>query len=379
MIEIFNINKNNCFLIKNMCNANNISTELFEYINNNSTDHIQNNINSINKFILLGLTKEDIKEKSNNQIPVFLIDFLFNDNTTRKPIKKIYNLSNITESKYTSYLNLLKKKFNMDINSENITYELIIETLKNESMSTKKNFLSSIKWHFTEINNDKYYLLNEKISKEINIIIQQTKTIENKNELKNNQKKNFISWEEIISIHNNLKLNINKSKKHHKQFVILSIFSCIPPRRILDYSLMKIAKTETDLDLNFNYYIQDKKLLIFNFYKTKKTYGQQKFYIGDNELSSILDEYINKYKISDSLLNYTNEALMKALPSVFPKHLNKTISCSILRHSIITYYNQTNMLETVEEREKLAAEMAHSVTLQLQYYKKDTNKDVNKN
>ena len=52
--------------------------------------------------------------------------------------------------------------------------------------------------------------------------------------------------------------------------MVLSLYTLHPPRRNIDYSLMKISNNMND-DM-FNYLDMDKKQFIFNNYKTQHTY-----------------------------------------------------------------------------------------------------------
>ena len=71
------------------------------------------------------------------------------------------------------------------------------------------------------------------------------------------------------------------------------------------------------------------------------------------------------------LLGLSDGALIMRLKSIFNSYNNKQVSINILRHSYITYKHQKGELDTVEQREKLASKMGHSIQLQLEYYKKN--------
>jgi hypothetical protein len=71
-----------------------------------------------------------------------------------------------------------------------------------------------------------------------------------------------------------------------QDFVILSLFTLIPPRRAMDYIEFKINNINTNKDN----YIKGTNL-VFNTYKTSTQKGQQKINI-PKELKSILTKYI---------------------------------------------------------------------------------------
>lgn len=151
-----------------------------------------------------------------------------------------------------------------------------------------------------------------------------------------------------------------------KNHLILSLYSYIPPRRIKDYILLKVVQTpQQTKNEEFNYYVTSKKLLIFNAYKTAKTFKQQTETVPD-ELHKIIMNYIkiNKIKNGDLLLGFTNYLQLNYL-------LKKLLGCGIdnLRHSYINHSYEHFNIPTNEYMENLAAKMSHSLTTHLRYRK----------
>jgi hypothetical protein len=117
-----------------------------------------------------------------------------------------------------------------------------------------------------------------------------------------------------------------------QMFIVLSLMGgvFIPPRRAMDYCLFKI-KDPTD---DFNYLLKNK--LVFNKYKTAKTYGRQEVSI-PKELKSILTKWI-KHNPTEWLLFDTKKQPLTAvkLNQRFVKLFGKKCSVNSLRHSYLT-------------------------------------------
>lgn len=121
-----------------------------------------------------------------------------------------------------------------------------------------------------------------------------------------------------------------------------------------------------------NYLINTEKM-IFNKYKTSKSFGNQEINL-PNEIIELLTDYIKSYNIKsgDSLFGFehTNSfgSYLKRLIGKYNE--NKGFSVDILRHSYVTMKRPEMSSATVEEMIALAANMQHSLTEELLYYKK---------
>ena len=108
----------------------------------------------------------------------------------------------------------------------------------------------------------------------------------------------------------------NTDLQEIQNYIILALFNgeYIPPRRSKDYVNFKIKNIDTDKDNYLN-----KNELIFNSYKTAKTYGQQKVEI-PKELKALLNKWI-KVNPTDTVLFDTS---LKPLSNVkLNQRLNK--------------------------------------------------------
>ena len=184
-----------------------------------------------------------------------------------------------------------------------------------------------------------------------------------RNLLTDREKKNIMSWPELIKLNKLKDLTILEA-------AIIGIYTMIAPRRIKDYSLMKISNTEDNLDKEYNYMIIDSKKnitkLIFLNYKTNKIYGRQEFTIPKN-LLTVLKRYIKKTKLDNgdflfgqsNLKAYVN--FQQIVTQIFKKFTNKLISVDILRHAKISDFLNTK--QTIENKKILANSMATSLAV----------------
>jgi hypothetical protein len=144
-------------------------------------------------------------------------------------------------------------------------------------------------------------------------------------------------------------------------FIIMSLMGgvFIPPRRAMDYCLFKIKDPTED----FNYLLKNK--LVFNKYKTAKTYGQQEVSI-PKELKSILTKWI-KHNPTEWLLFDTKKQPLTAvkLNQRFVKLFGKKCSVNSLRHSYLTdkYAQHIPMRkEMAEDFEKMGSSANQETT-----------------
>ena len=123
----------------------------------------------------------------------------------------------------------------------------------------------------------------------------------------------------------------------------------IPPRRSKDFVDFKIK----DIDKEKNNYL-DKNKLIYNSYKTSKTYGQQSVEI-PKQLNQILKKWISvnptNYLLFDTNFNALSSVkLNQRLNKIFDE---KKISVNILRHSFLT----DKYKKHIEEQKKMDHDM----------------------
>lgn len=283
-------------------------------------------------------------------------------------------LSTRTLEEYNNCLRKLNEK-NIDYKTPTDVNQLIneikeIKTKKGVTIQppSVKIYLIAILWYMKENNvTDGKEILSDEIKK----INKKMQEIIDTNTLIGTQKENYIEWEEILKVYNDISKNYYKCKNKHKNYVLLSCYVLFPPRRLQDYSLMYVKNEEDEIEKSKNYYIKSKGYFIFQEYKTKNKYGTQKIDVGD-KLKDIIENYIDKYNINESLFDLSYKNVNNKLSNMFIRKINKKVSVNILRHSYITYIKNSGKLNELEIKNKLAFIMAHSSIMQDQYYK---NKD----
>lgn len=139
-----------------------------------------------------------------------------------------------------------------------------------------------------------------------------------------------------------------------QDFIIISLFHLIPPRRAQDYTEFKIKNIVKENDNTFDERANE---LVFTKYKTAKFYGEQRVAIG-KELKTILKKWI-KTNPSDYLLFDTNGGKLSTVK--LNQRLNRifgsTKGCSVnnLRHSYLS--------DKYQDTIKLKNEMADDLKL----------------
>ena len=186
------------------------------------------------------------------------------------------------------------------------------------------------------------------------------------------QRENWIDQDELKSIYNELdkdtrpllsKTTLKSSEFQRLQnFIILSLYVLQPPRRLQDYTEMKL-KNFDDTDNYIN-----KTKFVFNKYKTAKFSGKEEIPINP-KLKFILDKW-KKINPHDYLLigstdkKFSSSQLQQRLNTI----LGKKASVNILRHSFLSdKYKDIN----IRDMEETAKAMGHSKNQALLYAKKE--------
>jgi hypothetical protein len=199
--------------------------------------------------------------------------------------------------------------------------------------------------------------------------------LQKKQEMTTTQKDNWITQEQVKELYNKIAQDTkhllkkkdltSADKKAFMDFVILSVFVLIEPRRLLDYTAFKVRNIDTKVD---NY--MDKLSLVFNNYKTRKVYGQQKVKI-PRALNFIIRRWAEKSGNDYLLFGDTGRPLNQSqLTLRLNKIFGKNVSVNALRHSFITENVLKNM-PLLKKMEQTAENMGNSFQSQI-LYKKDT-------
>lgn len=201
------------------------------------------------------------------------------------------------------------------------------------------------------------------------------------------QAENWIDWDSVKAQHKLLAERVDTFYKKKTitpedfvvltAYMILSLYTLIPPRRNKDYCLMRVVNTFTpdETTSDFNYYDCCKKKFIFNNYKTAKKYGRFDIAV-PRTLQLVINKYLKhrayKFPVDDNdnkpfLIKPDGKALDKSndITKVLNKVFGKAIGCSMLRHIFLT-----DKYSTIFKTAKIDAEkMGHSTEEQKNYIK----------
>lgn len=166
-------------------------------------------------------------------------------------------------------------------------------------------------------------------------------------ELSDTQKDNYISWDEVMERYKQLENEVapllkmktmtTSQQQKLQLYVLMSLYTMIPPRRSLDYTSMKVKNISKAID-NYITFGKAKSTLVFNTYKNAKRLGSQKVDI-PKDLTAILKKYISKLPADQDYL-IVNSVGKPVIQTFITKALNnffgKKISSSMLRHIYLT-------------------------------------------
>lgn len=315
----------------------------------------------------------------------------------------------IADSTKKNYLNNLRQCqiHGIDIdNITNVTNVISILSIYYE-MSSIRAHLNALLW-YSKLNNKNANIVQE-LHTEIIRLLKISNNQAGTNVINEKELNKFIKWSDVLLIHEKIKLlyeNNKNNKKLSENYLILSLYVLMPPRRILDYIEMyidpnQIIKTDKvipfkntdyidelnmssdDVNLidNKNYYIATEKNCYFKFdnYKTKNSYSCQYLELNP-DLANVINEYIllNQLKTNDKLLNLKHGCFIMRLQKIFRSYVNINVSASVLRHAYIMYLRDNEEFESYNHKKKIAKQMAHAVSTQEKYYKKTTEDDLKK-
>jgi len=296
---------------------------------------------------------------------------------------------NLSDSSIKLYLRNLEKINNGELKDfkflKNI--QAVQDILKGYKDNTKRSILISIVSVLGCCPDDKKIVKLRKAY--YDLMLEKSNEIKEKesDEPTEEQKKNWISWDDVKKRFEELKKEVDevtKNKNLNKNqydtllyYMILSLYVISPPRRNKDYQFMNVVYKNTDkLTKDKNYLAYSENKFYFNVYKTSKKYGQKVEDISE-ELKKIIDLYLKfhpkiKGKVSKSvdtpfLVSYDGNTLsqVNSMTKLFNKIFGKRISSSALRHIFLS----DKYGDTVKDMKEDAEKMGHTVETQKTYIK----------
>jgi len=303
--------------------------------------------------------------------------------------QRVMDSRGIADSTAAEYIGMLKK-LNEDKSYSNLGFlkkrEAVMNKIGEYADSTQKSVLAAIvsilslekdKPTYKAIYNFYYERMMEASKK--------AKELEATGARTEKQDANWITWDEVMKHHAELEEAVAKFAKSKMlttghwntllSFVILSLYTLLPPRRNQDYQdLYIVKKWSPEMTKDKNYYDLATQKFIFNKFKTSKSHGVQEVSIADNKpLLDVMTLYIKLHPSKGKgemrfLVNADGSALssVNSITRILNKVFGKQIGSSMLRHIYIT-----NKYGDVKKEMKADADaMGHSVAEQQQVYNK---------
>jgi flagellar motor switch/type III secretory pathway protein FliN len=210
------------------------------------------------------------------------------------------------------------------------------------------------------------------------------KTEDAKNEKSEKQKAVWKDWKDIIEIREKLKKEVDvfinnkilteKEYDQYQRYVVLCLYTMLPPRRNADYLFMCVVPVLTEaMSKEMNYYDLSTHKMIFNKFKTAKTASDAERVLDvPVELQEVLASYI---KIHPLRKKKEFQLLVDVRGMPFPhmnqitRMLNKTFNAKIGSSHLRHFYVSSKYGKVLEEMKEDSAAMAHSLGTQKDYIK----------
>jgi integrase len=303
-----------------------------------------------------------------------------------------FKAKDLTDSSVNLYLRNLEK-LNGNLPLKNLKFldnvEEINKKLEPYKQNTIRNYLISC---VSVLGLDKSTKKKEKLYNDyFKLMMDKNKSLkaeEQKNEKSETQTKNWIEWSEVLKTYENLKTvvdtfkskaNINdKQYKYLLEFMILSLYTLLPPRRNEFRNMFIVNKDTGNLSTACNYIVLSTKQIIFNQFKTSRKEGAL-----HEDIPNELYENILTYMKFHPLLKGKKLKAMQQIPFLvyddgkpldkinsITRVLNgifkKNIGSSMLRHSYLSSKYGSVRQDMADD----AKAMSHSVGTQQTNYVK---------
>lgn len=165
-------------------------------------------------------------------------------------------------------------------------------------------------------------------------------------ELTEEQKANFVPWNQVLNLYKiltveaqpllSLKTLTAKQFQKLTDYILMGLYTEIPPRRSLDYTAFKIK----NIDEKNDNYLQVKKgkyKIVFNKYKNSSRLGSQVIDIPPT-FGKTLKKFIDKNPYDYLIVNNLGKpVLQNHITKILNRLFDKQVSSSLLRHSFLTH------------------------------------------
>ena len=186
-----------------------------------------------------------------------------------------------------------------------------------------------------------------------------------------------VPWPELVSAWE-AQVAMSAPRLSPRDLALYGLFVAIPPRRLTDYRLMRIARPplpRKGLDPEANWLILDGNgrpaRLVYNVYKSAGTYGRQERLNIPPALGDVLQELAAGAETGAPLFAtaagepYATSTFGGMLARVAQKLTGKPVGATAFRHSAVTHFLAKR--RSLKARTAFATQMAHSPSRQAAY------------
>jgi len=205
----------------------------------------------------------------------------------------------------------------------------------------------------------------------LNDLIQERNKGQTSQEFKQGEKENWMNYEDLknqVEEKAGDYLDNKKSFTEFRNFLILCLFTLIPPARVGNYLNMvkkngdTMKQKSSSLNKKHNYIVKKdgKYSLVFNQYKTAKILGKVIYEIENEILTDLLDKYFEDYNKDEKnrffMINASGKPMTQtnftnSQASISKKLFNKKLTNNMFRRIFFTHFLSTN--PSVEEKQKI--------------------------
>lgn len=263
-------------------------------------------------------------------------------------------------------LDIVGKEFN-DLNDIDEHFEEIFNVLNEYKFNIRKTKMSSfIVLMDTPIKTKERVKMLDRLR---DVMYEDTSRYNKKEvqqEMSEKQKKNFVEWTDVLKVQKQLEriakpfFKVSKLRKKDwnvlVDYVLISCYTLIPPRRSKDYSAFKIRDFDTNKD-NYMYSTKKNKktesFFVFNQYKNSSRLGRQEIQI-PSKLANIIKKWMKINTTPHLIPTYSGMPVSQVkinqiISRIFP---DKSVGTSLLRHSYLTHHYQDVDLSKLKEDTK---------------------------
>lgn len=300
--------------------------------------------------------------------------------------KRLVDEKKVTESSANAYIRNLyvmndKKPFKNLAFLRNV--DEIMKKVSEYAPSTQKNFMATftsvLSLFPSPVYKKLYKIYTAKLTEKKSAMMEARGDTMEKTD---KEKANWVAWDDVLKTRNTLKDEVAAFVKKRDisaaqyekllAYLLLSIYTYLPPRRNLDYQQMAVVKKWSDkMPTDKNYLDLTGKKFVFNRFKTVKSSGVQTADIPE-ELMTVIQTYLKQHpavkaKASDIHFLVKQDGTPLTATNGITRILNKTfgkkVGSSMLRHS----YLSQKYGPVLEEMRADSIAMAHDGPTQATY------------